>query len=77
MRTIMIKDTVYEKLAKMKDGKSFSELLEELAERDLNRKREAFRKMAGMLTKSEVKEMKKRIEEMRKMVKVRTYEISS
>ena len=74
MKTIMIKDQVYKKLAKIKGKRSFSELLDSLAESDRTAKMAAFEKLRGILTDKEAKGAYREIAEMRKQVKVRVFE---
>lgn len=73
----MITDEVYEKLVTIKDGRSFSELLDALATSNIKDDKEPFRKIAGIITDTEAKEIYKRIKEMRKLTKVRFHEVPS
>lgn len=66
MRTIMIKDTVYEKLAVSKKDKSFSELLDELIEESRAAKMSRLRKYFGMISDKKAKEMSNSIKRIRK-----------
>jgi len=73
MKTIMIQDEVYKKLSKIKGKKSFSQLLDTLADNPEAAKKEAFRKVFGLITAKEAKVAMKRIREARKQTKVRVY----
>ncbi len=74
MKTIMIKDQVYKKLAKLKGSKSFSELLDGMADESRTARMEALEKIRGILTDKEANAMRARIKEMRKNFKVRAFE---
>lgn len=73
MKTIMIQDEVYKKLSKIKGKRSFSQLLDALSENSEVAKKEAFRKVFGLITAKEAKAAMKRIKENRKHAKVRVY----
>lgn len=66
MRTIMISDQAYEKLASMKGDKSFTELLTELAERVRQTSKSSILKFAGIMDKDEAEELQGEIKEIRK-----------
>ena len=66
MKTIMIRDDVYNKLAKIKGNKSFSDIIEELIEESISLRRKKIEKYFGILKKEEAEELKKEIYEMRK-----------
>ncbi|WP_236750788.1 antitoxin VapB family protein [Acidianus sp. HS-5] len=66
MKTIMIRDDVYEKLLEIKGDKSFSDAIEELIEESLSLRRKKIEKYFGILSKEEANELYKEIEEMRK-----------
>jgi len=65
MKTIMIRDDVYNKLARIKGDKSFSDIIEELIEESISLRRKKIEKYFGIL-KEEAEELKKEIYEMRK-----------
>ena len=63
MKTLTIKDTVYEKLVKVKKGKeSFSDLFERLADKE----KTSILEFAGFLSKKDAEKMEKAIKEYRK-----------
>jgi predicted CopG family antitoxin len=66
MKTIMIRDDVYNKLAKIKGNKSFSDIIEELIEESISLRRKKIEKYFGILKEEEAEELKKGIYEMRK-----------
>jgi predicted CopG family antitoxin len=66
MKTIMIRDDVYNKLARIKGDKSFSDIIEELIEESINLRRKKIEKYFGILKDEEAEELKKEIYEMRK-----------
>jgi predicted CopG family antitoxin len=66
MKTIMIRDDVYNKLARIKGNKSFSDIIEELIEESISLRRKRIEKYFGILKDDEAKELKKEIYEMRK-----------
>ncbi|MDT7887327.1 MAG: antitoxin VapB family protein [Thermoproteota archaeon] len=66
MKTIMIRDDVYNKLAKIKGNKSFSDIIEELIEESISLRRKKIEKYFGILKEEEAEELKKEIYEMRK-----------
>jgi predicted CopG family antitoxin len=66
MKTIMIRDDVYNKLARIKGNKSFSDIIEELIEESISLRRKKIEKYFGILKDDEAKELKKEIYEMRK-----------
>lgn len=72
MRTIMISDQAYEKLASMKGGKSFTELLTELANSVRQSRKSALLKFAGIMSKDEAEELQAEVSEIRKGFKART-----
>ncbi|MEM0241163.1 MAG: antitoxin VapB family protein [Sulfolobales archaeon] len=69
MKTLTIREEVYEKLVKLKkEGESFSDLLERI----LEERRPSFRDFAGILKDSEwLDELDREILESRKSIKVR------
>ena len=66
MKTIMISDDVYNKLARIKGDKSFSDIIEELIEESISLRRKKIEKYFGILKEEEAEELKKEIYEMRK-----------
>jgi predicted CopG family antitoxin len=66
MKTIMIRDDVYNKLPKIKGNKSFSYIIEELIEESISLRRKKIEKYFGILKEEEAEELKKEIYEMRK-----------
>jgi predicted CopG family antitoxin len=66
MKTIMIRDDVYNKLARIKGNKSFSDIIEELIEESISLRKKKIEKYFGILKDDEAKELKKEIYEMRK-----------
>jgi predicted CopG family antitoxin len=66
MKTIMIRDDVYNKLARIKGDKSFSDIIEELIEESISLRRKKIEKYFGILKEEETEELKKEIYEMRK-----------
>ena len=66
MKTIMIRDDVYEKPLEIKGDKSFSDVIEELIEESLSLRKRKIEKYFGLLSKEEANELYKKIEEMRK-----------
>jgi len=66
MKTIMIRDDVYNKLARIKGNKSFSDIIEELIEESISLRRKKIEKYFGILKDDEAKELKKEIYEIRK-----------
>jgi predicted CopG family antitoxin len=65
MKTIMIRDDVYNKLARIKGDKSFSDIIEELIEESISLRRKKIEKYFGILKDEEAEELKKEIYEMR------------
>jgi predicted CopG family antitoxin len=65
VKTIMIKDEVYQRLSKIKGKKSFSELLDELVYDRKEAKLAAFEKIRGILSDKEADEVQARIKKMR------------
>jgi len=63
MKTIMIRDDVYNKLARIKGDKSFSDIIEELIEESISLRRKKIEKYFGILKEEE---LKKEIYEMKK-----------
>ncbi|MFZ8849257.1 MAG: antitoxin VapB family protein [Thermoproteota archaeon] len=66
MKTIMIRDDVYNKLPKIKGNKSSSYIIEELIEESISLRRKKIEKYFGILKEEEAEELKKEIYEMRK-----------
>jgi predicted CopG family antitoxin len=66
MKTIMIRDDVYNKLARIKCNKSFSDIIEELIEEAISLRRKKIEKHFGILKDEEAEELKKEIYKMRK-----------
>jgi predicted CopG family antitoxin len=66
MKTIMIRDDVYNKLARIKGNKSFSDIIEELIEESISLQRKKIEKYSGILKEKEAEELKKEIYETRK-----------
>jgi predicted CopG family antitoxin len=66
MKTIMIRDDVYNKLARIKGNKSFSDIIEELIEESISLQRVKIEKYSGILKEKEAEELKKEIYETRK-----------
>lgn len=71
MRTIMIKDTVYRKLAVFKKDKSFSEVLDELVEASKAAKLERLKKYFGVISDKEARAMNAAAKRLRKELVVR------
>jgi predicted CopG family antitoxin len=61
MKTIMIRDDVYNKLARIKGNKSFSDIIEELIEEAISLRRKKIEKHFGILKDEEAEELKKEI----------------
>lgn len=57
MKTIMIKDEVYEKLSTYKENKSFSEVLEELVDESRSAKIKRLRKYFGGMSQKKAGEI--------------------
>jgi len=66
MKTIIIRDDVYNKLARIKGNKSFSDIIEELIEESISLQRKKIEKYFGILKEKEAEELKKEIYETRK-----------
>ena len=66
MKTIMIRDDVYNKLARIKGNKSFSDIIEELIEESISLQRKKIEKYSGILKEKEAEELNKEIYETRK-----------
>jgi predicted CopG family antitoxin len=66
MKTIMIRDDVYNKLTRIKGNKSFSDIIEELIEESISLQRKKIEKYSGILKEKEAEELKKEIYETRK-----------
>ncbi len=77
MKTIMIKDEVYNKLSKIKGKHSFSELLDGMVGEQRGAKLAALMKIKGILTEKKAKEAHKRIKKTRENFSVVDYETSS
>lgn len=71
MKTLMITDEVYRKLAEVKGGRSFSELLDEILASVKKERNERLRRFFGILSDKEADEMRKNVAEFRKNFKVR------
>ncbi|MDT7891857.1 MAG: antitoxin VapB family protein [Thermoproteota archaeon] len=70
MKTIMIRDDVYNKLARIKGDKSFSDIIEELIEESISLRRKKIEKYFGILKEEEAEELKKEIYEARRIYKL-------
>ncbi len=66
MKTIMIKDTAYGKLAAYKKNKSFSEILNELIEGSKTAKMAKLKQYFGSISDKKAKEMSRTIKRIRK-----------
>lgn len=77
MKTIMIKDNVYADLSKIKDGKSFSELLEELVNYPQKEKKKLIKGIAGILSNKEAERAIKKTRALRNSTKARVYDATS
>ncbi len=71
MKTIMINDTAYEKLSKIKGNKSFSELLSELADSAKQTRKASILKFAGIIDKEEAMELHRAVSRARRNFKAR------
>jgi predicted CopG family antitoxin len=70
MKTIMIRDDVYNKLARIKGDKSFSDIIEELIEESISLRRKKIEKYFGILKEEEAEELKKEIYEARRIYRL-------
>ena len=77
MKTIMISDEVYKKLASIKKGKSFTELLSELVDKTKPKNIEELLKFGGTMSHEQAKEMTAIAKQIRKRAKRRVYETTS
>ncbi len=73
MKTIMITDSVYASLFKVKDGKSFSELLAELVALPQKEKKALMKRMEGILSDKEADAALRKVREARHDIKARSY----
>jgi predicted CopG family antitoxin len=71
MKTIMIQDTVYRKLAVLKKKRSFSEVLEELVEESKAVKQARLRRYFGIVKDEDAKTMKAKAAKIRSELEVR------
>ncbi|MCL4379566.1 MAG: antitoxin VapB family protein [Candidatus Marsarchaeota archaeon] len=71
MKTIMISDEAYRKLAKIKNGKSFTELLSELADNLKQSNKSRLMEFAGIIDDKEAEELQRIAEKVRKRAKAR------
>lgn len=70
MRTIMISDDAYNKLAAIKGKKSFTELLSELADKSRGATYEDIKEFAGIMGEEEAEERQKLLLKIRKQFRV-------
>ena len=73
MKTIMITDEVYSSLFKVKDGKSFSELLAELVALPQKEKKTLMKRIAGILSGKEADAALKKVRAARRNTRARSY----
>ena len=71
MKTLMITDEVYRKLAAVKGERSFSELLDEILAAVKKERNARLTKFFGILSNKEADEMRKNVAEFRRNFKVR------
>jgi predicted CopG family antitoxin len=65
MKTIMVSDETYSKLASIKGKKSFTELLSELVDRVKQTNKQELMKFAGILSKEEAADLRKTVSKVR------------
>jgi predicted CopG family antitoxin len=65
MKTIMVSDETYGKLASIKGKKSFTELLSELVDRLKQTNKQELMKFAGILNKAEADDLRKTVAKVR------------
>ncbi len=71
MKTLMITDEVYRKLAVVKGGRSFSELLDEMLAGAKKERNARLARFFGILSDKEAVEMRNNVAEFRRNFKVR------
>jgi len=71
MKTIMVSDEAYRKLASIKDGKSFTDTISELVDRLKQTNTKEIMKFAGIMSKEEADDLQKIVAEIRKRAKAR------
>ena len=71
MKTIMISDETYDKLALIKGKKSFTELLSEMADKLRQTNKQELMKFAGIMSEDDAEELRKTIIQIRKRAKAR------
>ena len=77
MKTIMLSDEAYEKLASIKGKKSFTEVVSELVDEVKRTKLEDLEEFFGIIGDEEARELHKITKQIRKRAKARIYETSS
>lgn len=73
MKTIMIKDDVYNTLNEIKGNMSFSELLGKLAKNNSEEKKKALLRLAGSINNDDANRMFSGIKEVKENAKVRSF----
>ena len=71
MKTLMITDEVYKKLAAVKGERSFSELLDEILADAKNERNIRLKRFFGVISDREADQMRKNVAEFRRNFKVR------
>lgn len=77
MKTIMISDEAYSKLAAIKGRKSFTELLSEMADKAKGTKLEDIEQFFGIMGKEEADRLQRFVDKRRKQFKVHRFETLS
>lgn len=77
MKTIMVSDEAYEKLAAIKGKKSFTELVSELVEKTKGTKFGDIEMFFGIMSEKDAEERRRFIARYRKNFKARSYEAIS
>lgn len=75
MKTIMLSDEAYKKLASIKDGRSFTELISELVDEVKHTKLANIEEFFGIISEQEAKSLYKITKQVRSRAKRRDYEL--
>ncbi|MDE1827997.1 MAG: antitoxin VapB family protein [Candidatus Micrarchaeota archaeon] len=73
MRTIMIKDTVYKRLAEIKGGDSFSETIDRILSESRSARKAKLAKFFGTMSSGEAAKMQVRVKKIRQGFKSRQF----
>lgn len=71
MKTIMISDDAYQKLAAIKGKKSFTDLISEIVDAVKQKKKDDIMKFAGIINDEEAKEMEQIVRQVRGRARAR------